>query len=68
MKKNQDFKDYESIRKGIHGAVGILVLGLLFSAGQVVAADEVATEVTSDTGLTISENSITDVPGESYGW
>ncbi|RRR53255.1 LPXTG cell wall anchor domain-containing protein [Streptococcus suis] len=62
MKKNQDFKGYGSIRKGIRGAVGILVLGLLFSAGQVVAADEVATEVTSDTGLTISENSITDVP------
>ncbi|HFU3716674.1 TPA: hypothetical protein ACGO5M_002101, partial [Streptococcus suis] len=62
MKKSQDFKGYGSIRKGIHGAVGILVLGLLFSAGQVVAADEVVTEATSDTGLTISEDSIADIP------
>lgn len=62
MKKSQDFKGYGSIRKGIHGAVGILVLGLLFSAGQVVAADEIVTEATSDTGLTISEDSIADIP------
>ncbi|HFR3977177.1 TPA: hypothetical protein ACHVI3_001301 [Streptococcus suis] len=42
IKKCQESKGYGSIRKGIHGAVGVLALGLLFSTTAVVYADEVS--------------------------
>ncbi|MCK4028715.1 LPXTG cell wall anchor domain-containing protein [Streptococcus iners] len=42
LKKCQESKGYGSIRKGIHGAVGVLALGLLFSTTAVVYADEVS--------------------------
>ncbi|MCQ8785626.1 hypothetical protein [Streptococcus suis] len=42
IKKCQEFKGFGSIRKGIHGAVGVLALGLLFSTTDVVFADEVS--------------------------
>ncbi|MGU7971281.1 hypothetical protein ACS6Z1_01470 [Streptococcus suis] len=42
LKKCQESKGFGSIRKGIHGAVGVLALGLLFSTTDVVFADEVS--------------------------
>ncbi|MDY7593073.1 hypothetical protein UN679_01745 [Streptococcus suis] len=48
IKKCQEFKGFGSIRKGIHGAVGVLALGLLFSTTDVVFAAEVS-ENTSTT-------------------
>ncbi|MCK3881050.1 hypothetical protein HCC13_01460 [Streptococcus suis] len=42
IKKCQESKGFGSIRKGIHGAVGVLALGLLFSTTDVVFADEVS--------------------------
>ncbi|NQN90507.1 hypothetical protein HO995_00535 [Streptococcus suis] len=48
IKKCQESKGYGSIRKGIHGAVGVLALGLLFSTTGVVYADDVS-ENTSTT-------------------
>ncbi|HEL2402715.1 TPA: hypothetical protein TZS69_001704, partial [Streptococcus suis] len=42
LKKCQESKSFGSIRKGIHGAVGVLALGLLFSTTDVVFADEVS--------------------------
>ncbi|MGU7999193.1 hypothetical protein ACS6Z0_04525, partial [Streptococcus suis] len=51
LKKCQESKGYGSIRKGIHGAVGVLALGLLFSTTAVVYADEV-----SENTLTIASS------------
>ncbi|HEM3637887.1 TPA: hypothetical protein ACGOXR_001650, partial [Streptococcus suis] len=48
IKKCQESKGYGSIRKGIHGAVGVLALGFLFSTTGVVYADDVS-ENTSTT-------------------
>lgn len=42
LKKYLEIKGYRSIRKGIHGAVGVLALGLLFFTTDVVSADEVS--------------------------
>ncbi|HFI0696271.1 TPA: hypothetical protein ACGO4F_002423, partial [Streptococcus suis] len=50
IKKCQESKGYGSIRKGIHGAVGVLALGLLFSTTAVVYADE----LNDSTLLTVS--------------
>ncbi|MGQ7354743.1 hypothetical protein ACTGXY_07915 [Streptococcus suis] len=59
IKKCQESKGYGSIRKGIHGAVGVLALGLLFSTTGVVYADEVsentATTVSSEQVINTSE-------------
>ncbi|HFI0796199.1 TPA: hypothetical protein ACGO6M_001840, partial [Streptococcus suis] len=42
IKNCQESKGFGSIRKGIHGAVGVLALGLLLSSTDVVFADEVS--------------------------
>ena len=59
IKKCQESKGYGSIRKGIHGAVGVLALGLLFSTTYVVSADEVsentATTASSEQVINTSE-------------
>ncbi|NQO85925.1 hypothetical protein HO946_11430 [Streptococcus suis] len=59
IKKCQESKGFGSIRKGIHGAVGVLALGLLFSTTDVVFADEVSennpTTVSSEQVINTSE-------------
>ncbi|NQM07307.1 hypothetical protein HO425_05330 [Streptococcus suis] len=76
-KKCQESKGYGSIRKGIHGAVGVLALGLLFSTTDVVFADEVSENTpttasseqvinTSETLKLTAENDV-EIPTEIVG-
>ncbi|MGQ7470644.1 hypothetical protein ACTGVQ_05580 [Streptococcus suis] len=77
IKKCQESKGFGSIRKGIHGAVGVLALGLLFSATDVVFADEVSENTpttasseqvinTSETLILTAENDV-EIPTEIVG-
>ncbi|MCK3935337.1 hypothetical protein HCC45_03120 [Streptococcus suis] len=77
IKKCQESKGFGSIRKGIHGAVGVLALGLLFSTTDVVFADEVSENTpttasseqvinTSETLILTAENDV-EIPTEIVG-
>ncbi|MGU7937682.1 hypothetical protein ACS6ZM_10365 [Streptococcus suis] len=77
LKKCQESKGFGSIRKGIHGAVGVLALGLLFSTTDVVFADEVSENTpttasseqvinTSETLILTAENDV-EIPTEIVG-
>ncbi|HFU4372629.1 TPA: hypothetical protein ACGO9F_000678, partial [Streptococcus suis] len=77
IKQCQESKGFGSIRKGIHGAVGVLALGLLFSTTDVVFADEVSENTpttasseqvinTSETLILTAENDV-EIPTEIVG-